>query len=71
DIVSRGFVYVKESEALLKEAESEVREVISRCSAQGITEWGTIKNRVREALAEFVYQKIRRRPMVLPIVMEV
>ena len=71
DIVSRGFVYVKESEALLKEAESEVREVISRCSVQGITEWGTIKNRVREALAEFVYQKIRRRPMVLPIVMEV
>ncbi|HHY33499.1 MAG TPA: ribonuclease J [Firmicutes bacterium] len=71
DIVSRGFVYVKESEALLKEAETEVREVISRCSGQGITEWGTIKNRVREALAEFVYQKIRRRPMVLPIVMEV
>ncbi|MGE5592194.1 MAG: ribonuclease J [Betaproteobacteria bacterium] len=71
DIVSRGFVYVKESEALLKEAETEVREVISRCSAQGITEWSTIKNRVREALAEFVYQKIRRRPMVLPIVMEV
>ncbi len=71
DIVSRGFVYVKESEALLKEAENEVREEIARCAAEGITEWGTIKNRVRESLAEFVYQKMRRRPMVLPIAMEV
>ncbi|MEW5865532.1 MAG: ribonuclease J [Bacillota bacterium] len=71
DIVSRGFVYVKESEGLLKEAENEVRDEIARCAAEGITEWGTIKNRVRESLAEFVYQKMRRRPMVLPIAMEV
>ncbi|MEW6230422.1 MAG: ribonuclease J, partial [Bacillota bacterium] len=70
DIVSRGFVYVKESEGLLKEAENEVRDEIARCAAEGITEWGTIKNRVRESLAEFVYQKMRRRPMVLPIAME-
>ncbi len=71
DIISRGFVYVKESEALLKEAENEVREEIARCTSQGVTEWGTIKHKVRESLGEFIYQKMRRRPMVLPIAMEV
>ncbi len=71
DIVSRGFVYVRESEELIKEAEAEVGEVISQCIADGVTEWHPIKNKIRESLATFIYQKIRRRPMILPIVMEV
>jgi ribonuclease J len=71
DIVSRGFVYVKESEALIKEAEASVGEVISKCISGGVTEWNSIKNKIRESLAAFLYQKIRRRPMILPVIMEV
>lgn len=71
DIVSRGFVYVRESESLIKEAEGEVGELISRCISDGVTEWNPIKNKIRESLAAFLYQRIRRRPMILPVVMEV
>jgi ribonuclease J len=71
DIGSRGFVYVRESEALMKEAEAEVGEVIAKCSSDGVTEWNSIKNKIRESLAAFLYHKIRRRPMILPVVMEV
>ena len=71
DIVSRGFVYVRESEDLIKEAEAEVGEVISKCISDGVTEWHPIKSKIRESLAAFLYQKIRRRPMILPVIMEV
>lgn len=71
DIVSRGFVYVRESEKLLEEAREKVRGALEKCNEQGITEWGAIKSQVRETLGRFLYEKTRRRPMVLPIIMEV
>ncbi|MGB9846827.1 MAG: ribonuclease J, partial [Desulfotomaculales bacterium] len=71
DIVSRGFVYVREAEELLEEAKEKVRAALDRCSEQGVTEWGAIKSQVRETLGKFLYEKTRRRPMVLPIIMEV
>jgi len=71
DIVSRGFVYVRESEKLLEEAREKVRSALDKCSEQGVSEWGAIKSQVRETLGKFLYEKTRRRPMVLPIIMEV
>ncbi len=71
DIVSRGFVYVRESETLMNEAEAEVGDCISRCMSDGVTEWNTIKNKIRESLAALLYRKTGRRPMILPVAMEV
>jgi len=71
DIVSRGFVYVRESEELLEEAKTKVKCALEKCSDRGITEWSSIKSQVREALGKFLYEKTRRRPMILPIIMEI
>ncbi|MCL6638460.1 MAG: ribonuclease J [Firmicutes bacterium] len=71
DIVSRGFVYVRESEQLLEEAKQKVKCALDKCSVRGISEWSTIKSQVRDALGKFLYEKTRRRPMILPIIMEV
>ena len=71
DIVSRGFVYVRESEKLMDEARDKVQGVLQRCEDNRITEWAMIKSSVREALSRFLYEKTRRRPMILPIIMEV
>jgi ribonuclease J len=71
DIVSRGFVYVRESEQLMEEARERVKNALNKCNEQGPSEWGTIKSQVREALGKFLYEKTRRRPMVLPIIMEI
>lgn len=71
DIVSRGFVYVRESEKLMEEAKERVKNALDKCNEQGPLEWGTIKSQVREALGKFLYEKTRRRPMVLPIIMEI
>ncbi len=71
DIVSRGFVYVRESEKLLEEAREKVKDALDKCNEQGLSEWGAIKSQVRETLGKFLYEKTRRRPMVLPIIMEV
>jgi len=70
-IVSRGFVYVRESEQLLEEAKQKVKCALDKCSVRGISEWSTIKSQVRDALGKFLYEKTRRRPMILPIIMEV
>ncbi|MGC8489146.1 MAG: ribonuclease J, partial [Clostridia bacterium] len=70
DVVSRGFVYVRESEALMEEARQRVRSVIEALG-EGYTEWATIKTAVRDAMAKLMFERTRRRPMVLPIVMEV
>jgi ribonuclease J len=70
DVVSRGFVYVRESEALMDEARDRVRSVI-QALGEGYTEWATIKAAVKEALSKLMYERTRRRPMILPIVMEV
>lgn len=71
DIVSRGFVYVRESEQLMDEAKNKVRQTLDKCEVNNITEWATIKSSVRDTLGKYLYEKTRRRPMILPIIMEV
>lgn len=71
DIVSRGFVYVRESEQLMEEAKERVKQALERCETDSITEWATIKSNVRDVLGKYLYERTRRRPMILPIIMEV
>lgn len=71
DIVSRGFVYVRESESLMEETRKAAREVLIECEEAGITEWGTIKSHVKETLSKLLYDKTKRSPMILPVIMEV
>ncbi|MDI3279888.1 MAG: ribonuclease J [Bacillota bacterium] len=71
DIISRGFVYVREAEGLMEEARSRVKEALARAQEERATEWATIKANVRESLSQFLYEKTKRRPMILPIIMEV
>lgn len=70
DIVSRGFVYVRDAEALIKEARSVVKDVLERCENRQITEWAPIKANIRDALSKYLFSKTGRRPMILPIIME-
>lgn len=70
DIVSRGFVYVKESESLMYDIKQTISDVIQKCEDDRIKEWGAIKIRVREKLSEVIYQKTKRNPMILPIITE-
>ncbi|WIV11183.1 ribonuclease J [Proteiniborus sp. MB09-C3] len=71
DIVSRGFVYVRESEDLMEEARTIVRDVLTECEKNKITDWATLKSSIKDALRNFLYEKIKRNPMILPIIMEV
>ncbi|MBO8137029.1 MAG: ribonuclease J [Desulfotomaculum sp.] len=71
DIVSRGFVYVRESEELLEGAKEKVKEALEKCYEKNITDWSTIKSQVRDVLGKYLYDRTRRRPMILPIIMEV
>ena len=71
DIVSRGFVYVRESEHLMEEAKDKVKQALEKCESNNITEWAAIKSNVRDTLGKHLYEKTRRRPMILPIIMEV
>lgn len=71
DIVSRGFVYVRDSEELIREAHDRVAAVLERCEAGNIREWAVIKSQVRDTLSRYLYEKTRRRPVILPIIMEV
>lgn len=71
DIVSRGFVYVRESEALMDKARDRVQQALDDCEESGVREWSAIKSAVRESLGRFLYERTRRRPMILPIIMEV
>ncbi len=71
DIVSRGFVYVRESEALMDEAKARVQQALMRCEDENVKEWAAIKANVRDALGRYLFDKTRRRPMILPIIMEV
>ena len=71
DIVSRGFVYVRESDELMEEARQVVDGAICGCIDRGITDWGKLKSTTKDALGEFVWRKTKRRPMILPIIMEV
>lgn len=71
DIVSRGFVYVRESDELLDEARLLVEEAVQGCLDRGKTDWGKLKSTVKDVLSDFVWKKTKRRPMILPIIMEV
>lgn len=71
DIVSRGFVYVRESEGLLEEVKKIALNILDDCADNNIHEWGIIKNRIKDDVAKHIMQKTRRSPMILPILMEV
>lgn len=70
DMVSRGFVYVRESEELMEESIKLVTLTLNRCMTENKSEWSTLKTSVRDALGRFLYDQTRRRPMILPIIME-
>nr|MCR4842658.1 ribonuclease J [Eubacterium sp.] len=71
DIVSRGFVYVRESESLMDEARSVLDGTVDKCMDRKIRDWGKIKSAIKDDLGDFVWKKTKRRPMILPIIMEV
>lgn len=71
DIVSRGFVYVRESEELIEESREKVREALETCIKKNLMEWAVIKSQVREKLSRYLNERTGRRPMILPIIMEV
>ncbi len=71
DIVSRGFVYVRESEDLLEEAKRVVDEAVSDCLGRHVSDWGKIKNEIKDRLSDFLWKRMKRNPMILPIIMEV
>lgn len=68
DIVSRGFVYVRDSEQLIAEAKLVAQIVIDECIHEGIIEWGTIRNRIRDDISRLLYDRTKRNPMVIPII---
>jgi len=71
DIVSRGFVYVRESDELMDEARGVVNEAVEGCLGRGISDWGKLKSAIKDVLGDYVWKKTKRRPMILPIIMEV
>ena len=71
DIVTRGFVYVRESEGLMDEIKERATEEIKEIEKERISDWGLIKSRIRESLMDFIFYKTKRNPMILPIIMEV
>jgi ribonuclease J len=70
DLVSRGFVYVRDSEALMHGAQLKIKNVLHNCEVNHISSWTTIKVQIREALNQYLIEKTGRRPMILPIIME-
>lgn len=71
DIISRGFVYVRESENLMEEARLIVKNVLKECEENQIKEWATIKSSIKDELRMYLYEKTKRKPMILPIIMEI
>ena len=71
DIVSRGFVYVRESEDLMDGAREVVENALDSCLERNITDWGKMKNVMKDALGDYIRKKTKRNPMILPIIMEV
>ena len=71
DLVSRGFVYVRDAEELMAEAQRRVDAVIEKCEVENIKDWTTIKTNVRDVLGKYFYEKTRRRPMILPIIQDI
>jgi len=71
DIISRGFVYVRESEELMEQSKDIVRQALKKCQEEKVTEWSVIKSQVRDTLGKFLFEQTHRRPMILPIIMEI
>jgi len=71
DIVSRGFVYVREADDLMENAKEKVQIALNKCQENGVSEWSAIKSAVRDSLSRYLYEKTRRRPMILPVIMEI
>ncbi len=71
DIISRGFVYVRESENLMEDVKHVVNQEVMRCVDSHITDWSTIKSTIRDSLREYIFQTTKRNPMILPIIMEI
>ena len=71
DIVSRGFVYVRESDELMEAMHTVVCDAVQNCLDRGITDWGKLKGTIKDTLGDYIWKKTKRRPMILPIIMEV
>ena len=71
DIVTRGFVYVRESENLIEEAKQVVSDAVTECIDRKVSDWGKIKMVVKDSLSDYLWKKMKRSPMILPIIMEV
>ena len=71
EIVARGFVYVRESEELMDEAKRVVDDAVADCLSRHVTDWGKLKNMIRDSLSDFMWKRMKRNPMILPIIMEV
>lgn len=71
DVVSRGFVYVREADELMEEARILLDEAVQSCLGRGISDWGKLKSTIKDVLCDFVWKKTKRNPMILPIIMEV
>ena len=71
DLVSRGFVYVRENESLMEGAQSTVEMALNRCVEERVRDWNSVKTRMREALSSYIYRRTKRSPMILPVLMEV
>ena len=71
DVITRGFVYVRESENLIEDIKNVLRKELSKCEEKGISDWASIKSILREKLHDYIYKKTKRDPMILPIIMEV
>ena len=71
DVITRGFIYVKDSERIMEEIKNEVRQEVRECEYRGITDWTTIKNIVRDNLRDYIFNKTKRNPMIIPIIMEI
>ena len=71
DIVTRGFVYVKEADDLMSGMKAVVTDAIDGCAARNISDWATIKSTVKSRLSDYLYRKTKRNPMILPVIMEI
>jgi ribonuclease J len=71
EIISRGFVYVRESEELIEDSKRVLNGVLKNCSGHELREWNALKTKLRDTLSEYIYEKTKRSPMILPIIMEI
>ena len=69
DVISRGFVYVKESENLMDDVKKYIREEVEILESKGVRDWATIKSTLKDHIRDYIFQKTKRNPMILPIIM--